>query len=39
MKDLVHDILGRVDLGTVSDYRSGWQAVLGGSLRDYLAGK
>lgn len=36
---LVHDILGRIDPGTVEDYRSGWEAVLGGSLRGYLAGR
>ncbi|HOX12566.1 MAG TPA: SRPBCC domain-containing protein [Spirochaetia bacterium] len=36
---LVHDILGRIDPDTIADYRAGWEAVLGISLRDYLAGK
>ena len=33
---LVHDILGRIEPVTIADYRSGWEEVLGLSLREHL---
>lgn len=36
MKDLDHDILGRIEPRTIADYRSGWDKVPGRSLREYL---
>lgn len=35
---LVHDILGRIEAGTVESYRAGWKELLGESLTRHVEG-
>jgi uncharacterized protein YndB with AHSA1/START domain len=36
---LVHDILGRIEAGTVESYRTGWKELLGTSLTAWVEGR